>query len=162
MSDLHHSFAGLFVSRAHLFGVIDGKGHRLLLIHMFPGIERRDEMFAVKMLGCRNEDGINRFVFQKPAMVVVGSRCRNNFLRIFQPPAVDVGESDEINTGKRDGFTNELHPSIAGSNDTEADSIVGAKDSVGGGESGRKTGCNSSNKTTPGTHDSLYCILTRF
>ena len=127
MPDLNDSFAGFLIGRAHSLGVIDRERHRLFLVDVLAGVERRDKMLAVQMLGRRDQDGVDRFVVEQAAVIVVRRRGGNKLFGVVETAGVDVGKRCEVHSRGRNGFANQLHAAIARADNTETNAVVSAQ-----------------------------------
>ena len=83
MADLHSALSGALIGRAHALGVRDGKRHRLLLVNVLAGIERRHKMLAMQVLRRGDQHRVDALVFEQVPVIQVGLGVRSKFLRVF-------------------------------------------------------------------------------
>ena len=131
MPDLHDAlFAGVLVRGAHALGVVHGERHGLFLVDVLAGIERGGEALGVQVLRRGDQDGVDILVLQQAAIVEVGLGVGRDAFHVFQAAGVDVGRADAFGVGAGDRLAENLGAAGAGSDDADADALVGAKDFI--------------------------------
>ena len=133
MSDLHHGFRRLPVRRAHALGIIQRKGQRLLLIHMFAGCERINKMLAMQMLRRGDDHGVNGLIVQKPAMVAVDGAQKARGRGVVQALGVNIGKGGDLDIGAGDGLMQQFAAALPGADQADAHAVVGAQHAPGRG-----------------------------
>ena len=117
MADLNDALSRLVVRGPHPLGMLNRERHRFFLVHVLAGIQGGDKVLAMQMLRRRDQHGIDRFVVEKPAIVVIRRGVWNEFFRILQASRVDVRKSDEFDSRLREGFSHELGAAVTWTDD---------------------------------------------
>ena len=151
MADLHCAISGFLVGCAHALGVVDGEGHRLFLVDMLAGFEGVGKVLAVEVLRRGDQHGVERFVFEKIAMIEIRFSVWGKLLGGFQARRVDVGEGRNFDIRTSYGVARNFRAAGAYADDPDADTIICAQDFAWGCHY-RQAGCYITDEITPGTH----------
>src|SRR4051794_8139909 len=79
------------------------------------------------MLGRRDKDCIDVFVFEKIPIVKVGLRVRCELFRVFETAGVDIGEANKLGVGAGYRFASDLRTAITDSDDAQSNAVIGSE-----------------------------------
>ena len=162
MADLYGVLAGVLLEGgAHALGVVHGERHGLFLVDMLAGGDGGGEVLAVQVLRGGDQDGVDVLVFQQVAIVEVGLGVGRDLLDIFQAAGVDVGSADAFHVLAGERLLEDLGAAGAGTDDAEADALVGAQ-GVAGCQRAGQTGGDIADEITARLHGNRTpCVYTQ-
>ncbi len=125
-ADLHHA-PRPFISPAHAAGMLGIERHGLFLIDVLARLNGGNKAQGVLMLGSYNNDGVDAFVVQQSAEVLIGFDSGNDGLHFFQMTGVHIGHRHRLDVGTLDGrFEIEL-AARASSNQADSNAVIGSQ-----------------------------------
>src|SRR5262249_15237199 len=125
--------------------------HRLFLVDVLAGGQRVREVLAVEVLRGGDQDGVDILVFKKTTMIQIRFGVGRDRFGGFEGFGVDVGDTDAFDIGGRDRLLKNFPAAVAGSDDADADAVVGSED-VGCGERAGQTGRDVTDEITTRLH----------
>jgi hypothetical protein len=128
MADLHGVAPAILLKRgAHALGVIHRERHRLFLVDVLARGERIDKVRAVQVLRRGDQDRVDILVLEHAPVIEIRLRIGRDLLDVLEAACVDVRRADALHTFAADGLLQNLRAARAGSDDADADAIVGAQ-----------------------------------
>ena len=105
--------------------------HGFLLINVFARLDRGHEVERMLVLRSRDEDGIDGLVVEQASEIAVGLDFRRDGLRFVQAPSIDISHRHGLDIRAAPRRSENLFAAAAGSDQADADAIIGAPNAPG-------------------------------